>query len=625
MSPNPFQLFARPHIVRNWSDRLMLSLGVAALIAIVLEHGFNEPVLPLWVLRLVQLAAIGVFVVRRCGPLLVASSRREALREHWLDFTLIALGAIVILIQLGSGVDSLMAAGAIYVGAIQVFLIVRFVISFFEYQLFSSQDRIRPARAMMISYGTVILIGAVLLSLPRAMSYPVGDGYYLARHMLDCLFTATSATCVTGLVVLDTGHDFSLFGQAVILGLIQVGGLGTMIFGTVFGVLAGRQLSLRESVALQDALAQDSVAEIEKLVRFIVAGTFIIEGVGAILSYNMWHDVDGGLHRAFYAVFHSVSAFCNAGFALPSSNMMQYRGAWQVYGVIMPMIVLGGLGFPVLRELFDHAAFHIDEFRRRRTMNRRSSSERNAPRRWTLHTKITLTGTAGLIVFGAVVYFIIETPSTLQARYRRPPGGELIVPDIPDALNSLPPGQRALNSLFLSVTTRTAGFNTVRMDDEALSPPSQFFTCILMFIGGSPASTAGGAKISTLAILLLTVIATLRRRERIEAFKRSIQWQLIRTASAIVTLYAIIISAGVIVLSFTEAAPLPDVLFEVCSAAGTVGLSNGITDRLTEAGKVVIIAIMFVGRLGPLTLLVALAGEFRPARYEYPTERLIIG
>jgi trk system potassium uptake protein TrkH len=247
------------------------------------------------------------------------------------------------------------------------------------------------------------------------------------------------------------------------------------------------------------------------------------------------------------------------------------------------------------------------------------------PPRWSLQSRIVLVSSGGLILLGAACFYVFETPSTLQQRYRQPPGGELRVPNIPNAMNSLPPGERALSALFLSVTARTAGFNTVRMDTEALSPTTHFLLCILMFIGGSPASTAGGVKTVTLSILVLTVLATLRRREQIEAFGRSLHWPLIRTATALVTLYALLISAATTVLCFTEVFDVRDVLFEVCSATGTVGLSTGVTPHLTDVGRAVIILCMFAGRLGPLTLLVALAGHMTPARYEYPPERLIIG
>lgn len=606
----------------------MRPLGLAALVSLILEYGFREPLIAVEIMLVVQWAAVGVFVALRLLELLDADRRKDALREHWLDYLLIVVAVVAVAVQLQVAGSPMLKAGAIYVGTMQIVLLVRLLFKFFESQLVSSKKRIHPARAMFTSFAAVTLVGAGLLALPRATTAPAGEGVYFARHLLDCLFTATSATCVTGLVVFDTGHDFTLFGQLVILAMIQVGGLGTMIFGSVFGMLAGRQLSLRHSLVLQDALSHDTIGEISSIVRFIFAGTLTIEGVGTLLLYGTWGPEITGLTRWYYSLFHAVSAFCNAGFALPSDNLMSYRGAWQVYGVIMPLIVLGGLGFPVLRELYTHARAavahrlmaHVPAYR----PNPNSPPERRRTR-WSLQSKIVMVASGGLIAIGTLCFFAFETPTTLQHRYRMPPGGELRVPHTPDAMDSIGAGERALSALFLSVSTRTAGFNTVRMDADAMSPASHFLICILMFIGGSPASTAGGAKTVTLSILLLSVLATLRRREQIEVFGRSLHWPLIRTASVIVTIYALMIAAATILLCFTEVFGMRDILFEVCSATGTVGLSTGVTPHLTDVGRAVIIVCMFVGRLGPLTLLIALAGQAQPAHYEYPPERLIIG
>lgn len=614
--------------LRRWGEYIIRPLGLAALASLIVEYGFREPLVATEFMLAIQWAAVIVFVGLRVLNLLDAEHRREAVREHWLDYVLMVIAILAIFIQLEFGRTSILTAGAIYIGTMQVALLLRLLFKFFEVQLVSSKRRIHPGRAMVSSFATVIIIGACLLALPRATTTSPGEGVYFARHLLNCLFTATSATCVTGLVVFDTGHDFTLFGQIVILAMIQIGGLGTMIFGSVVGMLAGRQLSLQHSLVLQDALSHDTIGEIARIVRFIFGGTLAIELAGTVLLYGTWGpEVGGRLMRWYFSLFHSVSAFCNAGFALPSDNLIRYRGAWQVYGVIMPLIVLGGLGFPVLREIFAHArdaiARHVSA--RVPALRLSASTPPRRRQRWSLQSKIVLTSSAGLIVIGAVGYFVFETPTILQQRYRIPPGGELRVPHTPDAMSSLGTGERMLSALFLSVTTRTAGFNTVRMDDEAISPASHFLTCILMFIGGSPASTAGGTKTVTLSILLLTVLATLRRREQIEVFDRTLHWPLIRTASALVTIYALLISAATMILCFTEPFDVRDVLFEVCSATGTVGLSAGLTPHLTDVGRAVIIVCMFVGRLGPLTLLIALAGQVHPARYEYPAERLIIG
>lgn len=622
----------KPARLGTWLGRmpsLLAPAGLAALISLVLEYGFVRPVLPATLLHAVQWLAVGLFIVWRASGLLRAARRADELRKHWFDYLLISVAVVTALLRAELARGSLLKAGTIYVGTMQVFLLAKVAIQFFVYQLAESKRRIHPARTMLLSFATVIVAGAALLALPRATNPVVaGEGVYFARHLLNCLFTATSATCVTGLIVYDTGQDFTLFGQVVILVLIQVGGLGTMIFGTVFGILAGRQISLRQSLVLQDTLSRETIGQIGRMVRFICAGTFAIEAAGTILLYDAWGPrIAPGAMRWYYSVFHAVSSFCNAGFALPHDNLVAYRGTWQVYGVVMPLIVLGGLGFPVLRDVWDHlrGALAAGYGRAVRLLGGPPRFERKRSAPWSLQSRIVLSASGLLIVLGGVLCFVTETPSALQKRFQQPPGGELRRPQVPDAMNSVGAGERALSALFLSVSARTAGFNTVRMNEESMSPATHFLLCVLMFVGGSPASTAGGAKTVTVSVLLLAALATLRRREQVEVFSRTIHWPLVRMAIALATVYAMLVTAVATLLCFTESASLGAILFEACSAAGTVGLSTGLTPQLTEIGRAVIILTMFAGRLGPLTVLVALAGQTRPVRYEYPTERLVLG
>jgi trk system potassium uptake protein TrkH len=485
---------------------------------------------------------------------------------------------------------------------------------------------------MVTSFGALILIGGVLLSLPKSMSPELRDetGVYEAQRVLNCFFTSTSAACVTGLVVYDTGADFSRFGQCVILGLIQIGGLGIMIFGTLFGVLAGRNMSLRHSLTLQDSISHETIGHLRRTVRFILIITFGCELVGAVLLFPMWPAEAMSLEeRLFASGFHAISAFCNAGFALQADSLVGYATAWPVYISIMPLIVVGGLGFPVLSDILGWI--------RHKVSNRTGpmawlipgdgpKRRRGRPYRFSLHSKIVLASTALLIVLPVPFLVLFETAPEWRSRGQieesrlraESEGSQATMIDQPI-------GKRLLGAVFQSVTTRTAGFNTVNLDTSSMSPASRFLMCLLMFIGGSPGSTAGGVKTAAFSVLFLGVVSTLKHRQNVECAGRTIPLTVLRKASVVVVVMFLVVSLTALALCYTESVGLPEVLFESVSACGTVGLSTGLTGRLTVAGRIIIMAAMFAGRLGPLTLLVALAGREQSARYEYPEEQPIIG
>ena len=434
--------------------------------------------------------------------------------------------------------------------------------------------------------------------LPRAST---GDNL----SFVDALFTATSATCVTGLIVKDTGKDFSLMGQIVILTLIQLGGLGIVVFGAVFALLLGQALSLRESAAMQDLLSTRTLSRIGNMIVFIFIGTFVIEAVGAFSLLGMWNDVPGNTHEQWFcSIFHSISAFCNAGFSLFNKSFIEYNRSWQVYLVICPLIILGGLGFGVLYDLVTTATDRVKRILKKLFFKRyRLSME--TPKRLRLQTKIVLSVSACLIVLGMLAILVFE-------RYA-------------SGSNS-PEKTSALGALFQSITARTAGFNTV--DISATSASSKFILILLMFIGGSPGSTAGGIKTVTLAVVIMTAIAALRKRQEVEMFKRSVRIVVVGRAVTITLLFLAVLFIATLALSITENSngfTMSDIMFEAGSALGTVGLTTGITRSLTTAGKFIIIATMLIGRLGPLTLLAALTFDIKPARYNYPDEAVIVG
>lgn len=608
------------HVSQRTLTVMLPVMALLAALSLAVEYGFEPDrlPLPLGLLIAVQIATVLLFIAKNAVSLLIAPSPSRYLRGHWLEFAVIAAGLLAIFIE----AELSIRPRALYVITIQIVLVVELL---FHLSLANSllARRHHPARLMAVAFALVILIGTGLLSLPRASNpQRIGPATSTARHMLNCAFTSVSATCVTGLVVYDTATELTIFGQAVILVLMQLGGLGIMIFGTVFGMLIRRRLSLSESTMMQDVLSPETVGQVGRMVRFVIAATFIFEAIGAALLYTMWDsNVPPGWTRLFHSVFHAVSAFCNAGFSLQSDSMVAYRGAWQLYCVLMPLIVLGGLGFPVLCDLYEWAVHRL--------LGRRSRwvTSHIAGRAETisLHTKLVLTSSMILIVSGAALIMFFETPSRINSRHPA---------DLRDSLKSKPPvmagetwPQRTLDAVFQSVTTRTAGFNSAPITTSTASLPTHFLMMLLMFIGGSPSSTAGGVKTVTLTVIVLAVYSTIRRREQTEAFGRTISAEIIRRAGALLVLMFALAAVSTLLLLFSdgENARFEELMFEAVSACGTVGLSCGITDELTAFGRCVIMAAMFAGRLGPLTLLMALAGRATTSRYEFPEEGVVIG
>ena len=452
-----------------------------------------------------------------------------------------------------------------------------------------SQLWLHPARLMVGSFAGTIAAGTLLLTLPAASTSGKSIG------AVDSLFTATSALCVTGLTVKDTGADFTLFGQLVILTLIQLGGLGIMTFSVSMALTLGRTLSKTQAVIMQDMLDEASVHEALILIQFITFSTLVIEGLGAVALFLDFGAHSGYTVRTLYAsVFHAISAFCNAGFSLFSrkihgfENLAGYRRDVVANLVITSLIILGGLGFPVLRDLLIGG-------RRRRVGEGR-------PPRLRTHTKVVLTTSAVLIVLGTASFFILERRGTLA---------------------DLAPGEQLLASYFQSVTARTAGFNTV--DIAQVGPAALMVLMCLMYIGASPGSTGGGIKTTTAAILWQAMRSAFRRRPEVEMFRRTVPRIVIRRSTALVTLSMLLLVTAITALASVEHQALEKLMFEAVSAFGTVGLSAGATPGLTVAGRLIITVLMFIGRIGPLTLAFSLVGEARPVDYSYPEARLMVG
>jgi len=592
-------------------ERVLIGVNVctAAVVAatFVMLFGFDEPLVAARILYAFQVGLLCIFVVEKVIRLFNAVSKAEFWQGNWFEIPLL-VGLGVAMFGAGHWFGSSEPAKVRHF-AVGIYLVLQVVIKVCRTAVFLAASGRSPTRTLIASFLVLIISGAGLLMLPKA-SADENVGF------VDALFTATSATCVTGLIVKNTGEDFSLMGQMIILSLIQLGGLGIVVFGAVFALLLGQALSLRESVAMQDLLSARTLSRIGSIIAFIFVGTILIEAVGAVSLFRMWDDVPGRVENLqqqwFFSIFHSISAFCNAGFSLFDNSFRGYNKSWGVYVVVCPLIVLGGLGFGVLYDLANIAADRVRRFLKRRFYKRyRLSME--APKRMRLQTKIVLSVSALLIVLGMLAILLFE-------RYAAPtlPGG------------TSDPTQSAMDkvgaALFQSITARTAGFNTV--DVSAMSVSSRFILILLMFIGGSPGSTAGGIKTVTLAVVIMTAFAALRKRQEVEMFKRSVRVVVVGRAITVTLLFVAVLFAATLALSITENSngfSMSDIMFEAASALGTVGLTTGITPSLTTVGKLIIIAVIFVGRLGPLTLLAALTFNLKPVRYNYPDEAVIVG
>ncbi|MCG7410529.1 TrkH family potassium uptake protein [Paenibacillus sp. ACRRX] len=442
--------------------------------------------------------------------------------------------------------------------------------------------RLTPSRTLVIGFAFIVLIGALLLMLPISNA----DGTPLP--FIDALFTATSATCVTGLVVVDTGTHFTMFGQIVIISLIQVGGLGFMTMATLFAMAFKKRISLKERLILQESLNQGSMEGIVRLIRKVLLYAFVIEGSAAVLFTLRWSfDLPFG-QALYFGIFHAISFFNNAGFDLfgqvsgPFSSLTSYVGDPIINFVSMFLIVSGGIGFIVMSDVMD--------FRR--------------TRRLSLHTKVVLSMTSFLIVFGAVVLFIFEFTN-------------------PHTYGQLNGWQKIWASFFQSVSPRTAGANTV--DIGAMRQASQFFMVILMFIGASPGSTGGGIKTTTFTILIGAVFAMMRGKEDIVMFRCRLAKDRIFKAVTLTLLALGLVLFVSMILSTTEDRQFLAILFETTSAFGTVGLTMGITTSLSDVGKLLIALTMFAGRLGPITLAYALGPKAERELYRHPEGKITIG
>ena len=442
-------------------------------------------------------------------------------------------------------------------------------------KLIHGKIRLTTSQSIILGFFSMILLGTFLLMLPFSSRAGV------ATPFSDALFTATSAVCVTGLVVYDTAAYWSVFGQTVIIILIQIGGMGVITVAASFALISGRRISLMQRSTMQEAISAPKVGGIVRLTSFIIRISLLIELLGAVAMAPVFCR-DFGPKGLWMALFHSISAFCNAGFDLmgtsaPFSSLTGYTADPVINVIVMLLIVIGGIGFLTWDDIRAHK-LHIHQYR--------------------MQSKVILCTTAILLLFPALYFFFFE-------------------------FSSLVPGERVLASLFQSVTTRTAGFNTA--DLTALSEPGRYIMIALMLIGGSPGSTAGGMKTTTIAVLFASAISTFFRKEYAHFFGRRIDDSVIKNAATILLMYLSLFFFGGLAISIIEGAPMLDCLFETASAVGTVGLTLGLTSHLGLVSRGILIVLMFFGRVGGLTLIFAALSGTAKNVSKYPQEKITVG
>jgi trk system potassium uptake protein TrkH len=439
------------------------------------------------------------------------------------------------------------------------------------------KKRVAPVQFLAVGFALVVFIGTLLLRLPVATV----KGQF--TPWVDCIFTATSAVCVTGLTTLNTAEHWTYFGKTVIILLIQIGGLGFMSFTTLFALLLGKKITLKDRLIMQEAMNFFSLQGLVKLVKYIMIFTLSVEGAGALFLSTRFIPDYGVGKGIYFSIFHSISAFCNAGFDLTGNSLMPYAESSVVILVISALVIIGGLGFAVWAEIYNLKDI----------------------RRLSLHAKVVISMSLALIFGGWLLMLLFELNN-------------------PATLGNMDLEGKIINSFFASVTPRTAGFNAMFLPDMTMA--GKFLTIILMFIGGSPGSTAGGIKTSTFGLILMSLVSIIRNREETVIFERRISRDLINKAVAVTVVGLGVVMVTTFILCITEVgASFEYIVYEAFSAFGTVGLTLGLTPELSFIGKIVIALTMYMGRVGPLTLILAISNRKKGGSIRYPEGKILVG
>lgn len=542
-------------------------------------------------------AILAVFVIIYLLRILYNFERWKFLKRTWFEGTLMGIILInhvctyifryPIIYNLSEGVGIELSV-EFYRLMVSLYMMVLLIIELLETRVHLKTLQLKPSITFLLSFIMLILIGTGLFMLPRMTNAPEGIRF------IDALFMATSASCVTGLAVVDPSSYFTFGGQVVLLLLIQMGGLGILTFATFFASLIRQGVGIKQHVAMHELMESESLFSTKGLLRKLVYLTFTIEGIGAIIVFMTWGDsatFTGLGSKIFFSVFHSVSAFCNAGFSLYPEGLFSepVRFAYLLHLTVAMLIILGGLGFPTIVDVLSPKSMRM----------RMAKPWKN----WKLLSRITIYTSSALIALGMVGFFLLEYFNTLSS------------------LNFV---EALITAFFQSVTTRTAGFNTV--DISALAVPTLLLFIFLMFIGASPGSTGGGIKTTTFTVILLSVWTTIRNKKNLEVGHRTIPHSVSYKAFSVFTFAALINIIFIFTLSITDSQfDIIKLAFEQVSAFATVGLSTGITAGLSDAGKTIIILSMYLGRVGTLTLALALSTRTTTTAYKYPETHLAVG
>lgn len=584
--------------VKVISEAILGLVALHSIIALFASIGFYIDEGTIDLLMTSTRISLVFFIIQEVIRFIFYPKRTAFFRERWIEF-IFSLFFIIILIE-PSFITNIIAFFAprasqkdtniIFLAIINIVLIILFVIKASKYTDSFLKINLHPAAIFAISFATIILIGSFMLSLPKATI----DGQ--STSYIDALFTSTSAVCVTGLVVENTTTHFSRFGQIIILILIQIGGLGVMTLTTFFAAMFAGGLSVRVRLLMKEYLGQLQIGGVAKLIKQIFAFTFVIEGIGAFVLFVSLSETTN-LPRGelvYQSIFHSISAFCNAGFSTFQDGLMdpKVQSNELFLTMIMLLIILGGLGFSVLLNLSELLKFQHGKSIRFRIKTQLKSS-----------SKFVLVSSLVLIIGGALFIFVFN-PIGQYAKF-----------------NSL---ERIFHSLFLSVTSRTAGFNTI--PSELISVPAALIVIFLMWIGASPGSTGGGIKTTTFSLAIMSLYNHLVGKERVEVFHREIDQKNIYQAFLVIAanLISLVIAFFFLILFETGKNSI-DLLFEIVSAASTVGLSRNITPDLSNSGKIVIILTMFIGRVGFLNFFSAFIKPRPEPKYHYPREGILVG
>lgn len=581
-----------------WKEKILRLLKIIVIISsflglasIILEYGFRITGKDVLLMHYISLGVIAVFILYQFAQLLLSANKFEYLKSHIVETIIAGLIVLEIILSLFNlslvekigEVLNLKNIAYLYIVFAQIFIVIGIILGGLRYNKKILQSKINPSRLFILSFFFTIMAGTFLLMLPASTV----NG---SISFIDALFTSTSAVCVTGLITVDTATYFTRFGQIVIMLLFQIGGLGLMTFTTFFALFLAGGLGIKERIVLNDLLGEENVGAITKILSYLLLITFSVELIGAVILFLSSRGSFSSTENAVLtSIFHSISAFCNAGFSLFSMNMMEpaVRTNYAYTTTIAFLIIIGGIGFPTIMSLLSI----------RQVSSKFKTVNFNIP----LQTRIVLTTTFLLIVFGFAATYLLEYSNTLKG------------------MNFI---EQIHAAFFQSVTARTAGFNTI--DFGLVHVSTAIFYFFLMFVGASPGGTGGGIKTTTFAMLVKGTFAILKNQKNVTFKNRSISNEIVIKALIKTGLSIFFITIGIFLLTMTEKANLTDISFEVFSAFGTVGLSRGITFSLTGTGKFVIVMMMFIGRVGPIAFLYTFMRKPKQVYYDLPGENISI-